>query len=297
MTSLARGTLFLGLLLAVGACLGRWVLVRAPTGASQAPGGTYRAAARLGGIAVLLQLAGLALLLWGQLAAFRDPAAPLLDEAGLLLGATDWGRSWSLGFGLSLWVGVWFLVARRGSAPIAWGIASAGMLKLVFLPAFMGHAIATEGREVLAVTWDALHVTAGGVWMGGLAAVLWLDRARRLTGTSGAASLPSLVRRFSPWAQGAVVTVAITGLLGAWLHLPGLGALVGSTYGRLLLLKLAAVGAVLALGWVNWRVLTPAAEQSDDGVARLRRSAALELFVGLVVVLAITSIFVETSPP
>ena len=68
-----------------------------------------------------------------------------------------------------------------------------------------------------------------------------------------------------------------------------------SAYGRTLLLKLALLSAVFGTGAYNWLRVRPALG-SEVAAGRLRRSAALELAVG-VVVLAVTAVLVATATP
>jgi len=289
MTAVGRGLLFLGLLLAVGACFGRWVLRPEASAERKPAGASPRVPALLGVIGAEVCVIGLAVLFWGQISAFRDPFAPWGDEALLLLTGTGWGRAWTWGALVALVLQGAFFLAWRAQSAAAWGIATASVLGLIFLPAFTGHAVGSGAWAPVAIVADALHVGAAGVWMGGLAAVLWMAPLR------DAPKLARLTHAFSPWAQRAVATLLATGGFAAWLHLPSLPALISSTYGRWLLAKIGVVGVVLLLGWLNWKVRTPRLLQRGETRA-LRRSAVIELALGLGVTIAVTAILVETSP-
>jgi putative copper export protein len=89
--------------------------------------------------------------------------------------------------------------------------------------------------------------------------------------------------------------VLASGLISAWLRLQSLSALWGTTYGRTLLLKLAAFVVVAVLGLYNSRRLLPAANDPDFR-HRIRRSAALELGFAAIV-LALTAVLVSTATP
>jgi copper transport protein len=58
------------------------------------------------------------------------------------------------------------------------------------------------------------------------------------------------VSRFSPIALSCVVAIVATGTYQAWRGVGTLGALTGTTYGRLLLLKITGMCALIALGYV-----------------------------------------------
>jgi putative copper export protein len=77
-------------------------------------------------------------------------------------------------------------------------------------------------------------------------------------------------------------------------HVNRTAALLGSPYGRVLVLKVATVAVVALLGWRNWKVLTPRLEVA--GVDALRTSIVLELSAALLV-LALTAALVITPPP
>jgi len=88
---------------------------------------------------------------------------------------------------------------------------------------------------------------------------------------------------------------ALTGVFAAWLHLGFSPALWTSDYGRLLLIKLAILAAVAAIGAYNWRRVKPALDDAG-GTKRIQRSATMELGVGVLVVI-VTAILVATAPP
>ncbi|MGW4872327.1 copper resistance CopC/CopD family protein [Streptomyces chartreusis] len=98
---------------------------------------------------------------------------------------------------------------------------------------------ASAGIQVpAAMTSSALHLLATAVWLGGLTALLVTLYRARLT--------PAAVTRFSRVAFVSVTVLVVTGVYQSWRGLGSWDALTGTTYGRLLTLKLAAV--VLLLG-------------------------------------------------
>ena len=82
-----------------------------------------------------------------------------------------------------------------------------------------------------------------------------------------------------------VATLVLTGSYAAWLHVDSFAALVSTVYGRTLTLKLILVAAVLGLGALNFRVLTPKLGEQSGNDALLAQ-----------VVLFATAILVRTSP-
>jgi copper resistance protein D len=229
-----------------------------------------------------------------QLLEFRDPFVPWTEDAVLLLRGTDWGRTYILAAVLALLAPLAFATSRVWRGP-GWAVASVLVLALGTFPALTGHANAGEGWiRATTLSADVLHVWAAGAWVGGLAGILFLEWTVDGSGRGGGSVLPSLVPAFSPVAVGGVATLVITGILAAWVHLPGLSALVDGAYGRTLLIKLGAVGAVMGLGWLNWRRHTPRLGQTS-GPGTLRRAAALELAIAQIVLL-VTAVLVRTPP-
>lgn len=271
----------------------RWVIIPTVVASAALPGPRLRrAAARFGTWCALLLPPAMALVFLRQLLEFRDPFVPWQDDALLLLTGTTWGRTFMVGAALSLLLPIVLWLARTGREA-AWPVATAGVLALGAFPALTGHAAAGEGLiRFSTLAADTLHVWAAGAWMGGLAAVLFVDRA---VARSGADPLEALVRAFSPVAIVSVTVLVGTGLFASWVHLPGISALWTEPYGRRLALKLGLVALVLALGWLNWRRRTPKLGE-PGGSAALRRSAWLELAVAQLVLL-ITALLVRTPPP
>jgi putative copper export protein/methionine-rich copper-binding protein CopC len=247
--------------------------------------------------AALLALAALARLYAQSLAVHGPGAATDPLRLGHLLTETVWGWGWMLQLAAVLLAAAGFAVARRGS-PAGWALAGFAALALAVTPALSGHAAAmTGGWGIAAIVADALHVLAAGAWLGcllvlllaGIPAAVRLGEGRRGEGVA------ALVRSFSPTALGFAGVLVLTGVFATWLHGGSVSALLASDYGRLLLLKLGVFALVLAAGAYNFRRILPALGE-DAATARLRRSAALELTAGAVVLL-ITAVLVATARP
>jgi copper transport protein len=285
--------LFLSLSAVGGVVIGRWTVL---SGHGQQPHTHLEelriAAARLGRRAALLLSLALGLVFLRQLLEFRDPFVPWTEDAGLLLGSTTWGAVWLLGVAVTLVLLGSLWLVERGRSGAWWPITVMG-LALGAFPALTGHANAGDLRA-LALVADTLHVWAVGGWIGGLGLVLFLDhRQRRIVGSDAPSVLPTLVTRFSPVAMASVATLVVTGLFASWVRLDGVGALVSTDYGRLLLVKVILAGAVLGLGARNFKRLTPKLGDAA-GRAAMRKSAVLEFLVANVV-LVVTAILVRTS--
>ncbi|SDP76528.1 copper transport protein [Streptomyces sp. cf386] len=105
---------------------------------------------------------------------------------------------------------------------------------------------ASAGIQVpAAMTSSALHLLATAVWLGGLTALLVTLCRAHLT--------PAAVTRFSRLAFASVTVLVVTGVYQSWRGLGSWEALTGTTYGRLLILKMAAVALLLGAAAVSRR--------------------------------------------
>lgn len=180
---------------------------------------------------------------------------------------------------------------------VGWVLAALGAVALAFTPGMSGHAAAAPMLAPLPIVTDGLHVIGAGGWLGSLLVLLvvGIPVAMRLGDSGRGNEVAALVNAFSPTALFFAGTVVATGVFAAWLHLGAVSNLWQSSYGRTLLLKLAVLSVVFGTGAYNFLRVKPALGD-EVGTHRLRRSAALELAVG-VVVLAVTAVLVATSPP
>jgi copper transport protein len=187
-----------------------------------------------------------------------------LARAGLCLAATA----------TAALVAVW----RRSSLPtLVLGTASLATASLA------GHAWTAPSRG-LAVTADMIHLGAVALWIGGLVALLVAlpvsaDRSR-------------LAARFSAGAVALVVLVAATGAVSGWEQVRTFHGLTSTTYGQLLIAKVAGFLALVALGWANRSRLVPLVGRT---VAPLTRSLRAETAVAGAV-LALTAALVHQPP-
>jgi copper transport protein len=148
-----------------------------------------------------------------------------------------------------------------------------------------GHAWTAPDRWV-AVAADVAHVGSVAVWIGGLVALLV---ALPLLAT---AARVRLATRFSGLAVAAAAVVAVSGTISGWQQVRALDAITSTTYGRLLLAKVAGFALLVAHGWVNRSRLVPLVERT---VAPLRRSLRTETLVAALV-LAVTAALIQQPP-
>ena len=144
--------------------------------------------------------------------------------------------------------------ATKPRNPIYWWGAVAASAVLLTTLTRQSHAAAEDSLLPFAADW--LHTMAASLWMGGLLGfpILLLGPLRAMSTEARMKLLGRIVRRFSKVATTAVITLIITGLYAALLHVPSLSALVGTPYGRALLVKLGILIFLLAYGAQNLRL-------------------------------------------
>jgi putative copper export protein len=143
---------------------------------------------------------------------------------------------------------------------------------------------------------DFMHVLGGASWLGSLLAVIIVGIPVSLTldGAERWSSVASLVNSFSPIALTSAAVVVVSGVIASWVHVEHLSNLWQTAYGQVLLLKLSLVAITLAIGAYNFRRVQPELA-NEAGSARLKRSAAIELGVGFLILL-VTGFLTGISP-
>ena len=182
-------------------------------------------------------------------------------------------------------------VAARRARPLQ-DVLLVGAAGLLITPSLGGHAGARGGLTLVS---DAVHVAAAAVWTGGLAFVVVALLA------AGADRWPLAARavpRFSNVAVGAVAALVVSGSVNGYEEVGAWRELWETTYGLLLMAKVALVLPVLAFGAYNNRFAVPRLKRQIASVAEQRRflrTAGAELAL-VVVIVGITAVLV-TEPP
>lgn len=212
-----------------------------------------------------------------------------------MLAHTMWGWSWLAQLGAGILA---YAALRRASRDQGgWGLAAVAAVVLAFTPAFAGHAIAAERWIPVAVLSDGIHVLGAAGWLGTLAVlvIVGLPAALRMEEPDRGPAAADLVNAFSPVALVCAGTAAATGVLAAVIHIGRVPDLWGTTYGRVLLLKLAILSVVAGTGAFNWRKVRPVLGDAL-GARRISRSATIEVAVATAVLL-VTAILVALPTP
>lgn len=301
LVDLAAGARWLGyvaLFLVVGACVFRGLALRALAGDPAIVPGLVSRARTAGVVAALFLLTAAAARLYLQIRTFSDPGEPMtLDAAGPIVLGTSWGTGWLWQAGAAASALAGFLLA--GIAASAWGLAALAATCAVVAAALTGHALEHPWGAVTGVGLHTAHLLGGSVWLGTLFVLLFSAWPAMRRAGRGEATLASLVNAYSPLALAGAGTAMIAGLLLGYAYVGSIGAIFGSGYGRALLVKLALLGGVAALGVYNWRRVRPAlgaVSAEGAGAHRLSMSATAELFLGTLL-LAVTAVLVSLPAP
>jgi copper transport protein len=179
-----------------------------------------------------------------------------------------------------------------------------GATYLAITPALAGHA-SIEHPVAVFFPSDVLHVLAGSVWVGGIACLLIAlpGATRQLEGSERSRLLLATLARFSPIALGAVVVIAVTGVIQAYIDVRSFHGLFHTTYGALIIVKVALLSCLIGLGWVNRARVIPALErivgdgQSPGGVGGLARRTMRGELLLMMCVFGVTAALISYVPP
>ena len=212
----------------------------------------------------------------------------------------DFGREWSAK--ALLWALAAVVLAdllRRGehaATSPAWrigvGAIGIGLLRIIGLT---GHTSDAKYTTVAAIA-DLVHLAAVSLWLGGLAVLLLAVLPRRRAG-----ELSTVVPRYSRLAMGSVAAIIAAGSVLAWQLLGGIGALVDTGYGQLLLAKIVLLALVLmaawgSRGWIIHRLDFAIVLRGDAATAApIVRTVAVETALALLV-LVVASLLVTANP-
>ena len=258
--------------------------------------------------AVLLGIAvsGLGILLQGADAAgvslWASLKSPIIHSTLHSRFGTVWGLrlvDWAL-LG-ALLIAAWKLPQARRWLAVPIGL---GALYLAMTPAFAGHP-SIQSPVTVFFPSNVIHVTAASIWVGGIACFLFALPAatRRLAPEDRSRLLLGTMARFSPFALGAVIAIAITGVIQAYIDVRSVHALFGTTYGLLVVAKVFLLLFLIGFGTLNRQRILPALKEPVERAASpgwvgawARNSFRGELSL-MLIVFGVTAALVSYAPP
>lgn len=152
-----------------------------------------------------------------------------------------------------------------------------------------GHPSASP-VPMVTVLADMVHVASMSVWLGGLAILIAFLLPR-----ANSSELSAIVPVWSRWASYAVAALVLTGVAQALVEVGTIDGLLDTTYGRIVIAKLALVALVIAVASLSRRLVEPIANRDAGAGGRLRRMVIAEAAVA-VAVLGVTSVLVQVTP-
>ncbi len=250
----SKAALYIALLPAIGVCAVRSLLLPRLGVRSGEVGALLK---RLGTTTAALVLISLAVRLFTHATAiFGFADAFVINQIRIVALESRWGGGWRVQMlAASALLATSVLIrARPGTSSLLPALAA---VVLCYSVPLVGHAAGSVSRVLL----HGSHVLAAGSWLGTLTVLLFL--AIRLGGRSGsdpvddgAALRLKLLQGFSPLALSGAAVLLLTGAVSSWLYVGSLSNLRTSSYGWLLVLKIAFVAGVAVCGYVNWRRLS-----------------------------------------
>jgi len=214
---------------------------------------------------------------------------------------TTFGTTWLTRMILTIiLIGIWFWIERKNKISIKTQIPMlVTALVLIATTTMMGHGASTEMAPPIIL--DYVHNLLSSIWIGGviffgfivLPAITKLDYDVRDKITA------SLIPRFSAMIIIALGILIITGPTLLWFLDSNVDSLTGSTYGKLILAKIAIASTMIAFGgFYQIKFVTRAKNdlKSSGVYKKLQKPLRLEAGLGIAL-LAVVALLVNSSLP
>lgn len=212
---------------------------------------------------------------------------------GMMLTSTDYGRA---GCVIALAMLALLLLRWTGASGRAsdYGVTLT-LIVFAITRASMGHA-GEEGYWSVALAAQAIHYCAIGVWTGAVLASAWFVVGNVHAGAGAVGTQDGYLARMSGAAMAAVLAIVITGAYIGWRRVGTVEHLLLTSYGAILLTKVALVLLAMALGGYNKFIGLPAASRSHRGLLRVRAVLRIESAILLGALLAASTLTAQQPP-
>ncbi|MBE7120977.1 copper resistance CopC/CopD family protein [Bacillus cereus] len=186
-----------------------------------------------------------------------------------------------------LMIVTYFVVKREELSSFkVWSIPIVLFTGLLGMKAVNSHAYGLKFRDV-AVVMDFLHLFAASLWIGGLSSIILLLRKEDDKWTM----YWDAIKRFSPWATGAVIVILLTGLFNSTFFIPTIHSLFDTKYGLALLTKILLFVCMGILGIIHYVKGRMRAQQ------RLGATLKVEFIIGIIVFVIVAFMTNVQTPP
>lgn len=253
---------------------------------------------------ILWILAGFAQLVWQAIVVGRGYISDGLT-IGILsqLLPSRFGKVWLLRQVLAFGLFVLHWKRKESLTPMKLAL-TAGLLASLSLSS---HNAAGALWPALATAIDWLHLLSSGAWVGGLfvLVLVFFPALKKFPVSDKRKLLLSAAKRFSKLAIWSVLLSGATGFFSASLHLIAPEDLLGTSYGKTLLIKIFLVLSALLLGLANsiamkpkWAsLLAPTIRGVDHWQRNIKNRIRIEVVFGLFVLLTTATLTALPTPP
>ena len=194
-----------------------------------------------------------------------------------------------------------FYLGERTDSRALRALAAVLGLGLIAVQTASSHAAAEPG--LLPIASNGIHWLVASVWGGGLLH-LALHRSSTLfaTGDDNFSPAVTITRRYALMTLVAIVILALTGGVLAFIHIHNADALAATTYGAAYKMKVLLVSLMLVTVSVHWLGIAPAcrraasADELHNVLQRFRRLMTFETLLLAGIILA-TGMLATRSPP
>jgi putative copper resistance protein D len=174
-----------------------------------------------------------------------------------------------------------------GTKRIAWPLLA---LVLLVAAAMTSHSISRMTDQAPLALADAMHQLGAAIWIGGIPYfVIALGR------THDGIAWRRVGKRFSIMSMASVAVLTVAGIVLASVFVGTWQGLYGTSYGVMVMGKVALLGGLLFLGFMNFRLVERLRADPTTPILRMRRFAEVEIGVGMTVFALAASI--TSSPP
>lgn len=226
-----------------------------------------------------------------------------LETSPLEVIQTSFGNTWLIRMGITIaLLGVWFWLERRNSISKINQIPLLVLsLALIATTTMIGHGSASE--QPPAIVLDYVHNLLSSVWIGGIIffGFILLPTFSILDGNKKELLALRTIPRFSIMIIISLGILIISGPTLLWFLESNVGLLIGSTYGILILAKIAIASVMIAIGGYNQFRVQKKAEQDIKANSisvhkKLKRSLKIEAVLGIVL-LGVVALLTNGSLP
>ena len=214
---------------------------------------------------------------------------------------TTFGHTWLTRMILTIiLIGIWFWIERKNQVSIKTQLPMLVFaLALIATTTMMGHGASTE--LVPPIILDYVHNLLSSIWIGGVIFLgfVVLPSITKLDGTVRDKITISLIPRFSAMIIISLGILIITGPTLLWFLDSNVSSLTDSTYGKLIMLKIAIASVMIAFGgFYQIRFIQQAKKdlKSTSVFKKLKRPLRFEAGLGIAL-LAVVALLVNSSLP